>query len=89
MPYVTQSLDTTEAAERAQIKVLRRLGPGKRLEMMRNLSKRTIRMSWSALQRANPGLSERQLQVKAVALWYGEKEAIRLEAALKEKGLWN
>jgi hypothetical protein len=86
--YRTQSPDTSEAAERAQIEVLRRLGPGKRIETMRRLSRSQLKMAWSGLRRAHPQLSERELQVLAVRLWYGEEEAQRLEKALKERGLW-
>lgn len=88
MPYVTQSMDTTEESERIEIEVLRRLGMGKRVEMMRRLSRTQMRMAWQGLRRANPTLTERELQVKAVALWYGEEHAKRLEVGLKERGLW-
>ena len=89
MPYETQSPDTSEAAERAQIAIMRRLGPGKRLEMMRRLSRSQLKLAWSGLKRANPALSERELQVRAVELWYGAEHAQRLQAKLKERGLWS
>ena len=89
MPYVTQSPDTTEAAERMQVAVLRRLGAGKRFETMRRLSRTQSKLARSALRRAHPHLSERELQVKAVELWYGAEHARRLETALKERGRWS
>jgi hypothetical protein len=89
MPYKTQSPDTSEAAERAQIEIMRRLGPGKRFEMMRRLSRSQLKMAWSGLKRANPTLSERELQVKAVELWYGLDDARRLREKLQERGLWS
>ena len=87
--YKTQSPDTSVEAERAQIEILRRMGPGKRLEMMRRLSRSQLKMAWSALNRAYPHLSERELQVKAVELWHGPAYAELLKAALKERGLWS
>lgn len=88
MGYKTQSEDTTEAADRLWFENLRRLGPGKRLEIARNLSRRQRNAAWSGLRRANPHLSERELQVKAVEIWYGAELAAQLEAALKERGQW-
>jgi len=88
MAYVTQSPDTTEAAERVQFEMLRRFGPGRRIEMMRRLSRTQLKLAWSGLKRGNPTLTERELQVKAVSLWYGEEHAQRLEKALKETGRW-
>ena len=88
MAYVTQSSDTTEAAERAQIEVLRRIGMDGRVRMMRRLSLTQRSMAWAALKKANPRLSEVELKVKAVAIWYGEEHAAVLEAALRERGEW-
>lgn len=88
MAYRTQSMDTSFEAEQFQIEVLRRLGPQKRLETMRKLSRSQKRWAWNALMRAHPHLSPRELQVKAVELWYGADLAQKLEIALKERGKW-
>ena len=89
MPYKTQSSDTTKDAEMQQIAVLRRLGMKKRVAAMRRLSRSQLQMAWAALKKANPQKSERELQVHAVKLWYGEEHALRLEEALKERGKWS
>jgi hypothetical protein len=89
MAYKTQSMDTTEAAERYLFANLRRKSPGARLAMMQRLSSMQLNLAWSGLKRANPHLTQRELQVKAVRLWYGEDDARRLEAELKKRGLWN
>jgi len=89
MPYVTESADITEEEERLQIEAIRRLGPARRIEIMRRLSKSQLETEWHELQNANPNLSERELQVKAVSIWYGEEFGQRLEKALKETGRWS
>ena len=87
MPYRTQSPDTNERMERLQFELLRRHGPGKRLAAARALSRAQVRRAWSGLKRAHPALSERELQVLAVRLWYGEELGARLETALKKREL--
>lgn len=89
MAYRTQSSDTSRETERAQIEILRRLGPRKRLETLRKLSRGQKKLAWSALLRSHPHLSPRELQVKAVEIWYGAEHAQRLEAALRERGKWS
>lgn len=89
MPYKTQSLDTSESADRAYFDLLRRMGQGKRVERMRRLSATQRRCAFQALKKAMPHLSQRELQVEAVSRWYGKAEAQRLERALKESGRWN
>ncbi len=89
MGYKTQSEDTSEEAERRLFANLKRLSPAKRLEIARSLSKRQRNAAWAGLRRANAELSERQLQVRAVEIWYGEELAKRLEKALKDTGRWS
>lgn len=88
MPYRTQSSDTPREIEERQIEVMRRLGPGKKLEKMRKLSRGQKQMAWSGLVRSFPHLSPRELQVKAVELWYGSELASQLEQTLKDRGKW-
>lgn len=88
MGYRTQSSDTSREVEEKQVEVMRRLGPGKKLEVMRKLSRSQKQMAWSALNRSFPHLSPRELQVKAVELWYGVELAAQLEQTLKERDLW-
>lgn len=89
MAYKTQSPDTSREAEEIQFAALRRMKSGKRLEMSRRLSQQQFKWAWSALKRTNPQLSERELQVKAVSLWYGDDAGRQLEAALRARDLWN
>ncbi|RYG59072.1 hypothetical protein EON80_26140 [bacterium] len=56
---------------------------------MRRLSIEKRRELWEAVKAANPNSSEREWQVEFVRNNYGEENAIRFEAALKERGLWN
>jgi len=89
MPYRTQSSDTPRSIEEKQLEILRRLGPSKRLETMRKLSRGQKQMAWSALRRTFPELSPRELQVKAVELWFGSELSIRLEQMLEERNKWS
>ncbi|BCM91799.1 hypothetical protein IAD21_03675 [Abditibacteriota bacterium] len=89
MPYRTQSSDTSRAVEEKQVEILRRLGPSKRLETMRKLSRGQKQMAWSALQRSFPKMSPRELQVKAVELWFGRELSVQLEQTLKERNRWS
>ena len=82
-------MDTSESADRAYFDLLRRLGQGKRVERMRRLSMTQRRCALQAIRKAKPHLSERELQVEAVARWYGEEAGQRLEQALKETGRWS
>ena len=68
MAYRTQSEDTSEAAERAQTEILRRLGPRGRAKMASRLTARNWAGMQRALRRAHPDWSEQQLRVEWVAL---------------------
>lgn len=89
MAYKTQSPDTSRETEEIQFKALRRMSGKQRLQLTRRLSQQQLKWAWSALKRANPQLSERELQVKAVSLWYGSEAGERLECGLRARGLWN
>lgn len=67
----TQSSDTHPDMERVQIEMLRKLDVAGRIGLARSLSRTAMRLSWQALEKANPGATEDELKVMFVALNYG------------------
>jgi hypothetical protein len=84
---ITQSFDTYLNAEETQISLIRKSSIAKRISMVRSLSQTTIQLSRRAISRANPGLSEQELNLIFVAYHYGENLANRLRAYMEQKQL--
>ena len=82
---VTQSIDTHPKAEEFQISLLRKATIAKRLSIMRSLSQTTIQLSRRAIQRANPTLSDDDLDLAFVAYHYGAELAKRLRRYLEQR----
>ena len=78
----TQSTDTHPDAERVQIELLRRATVAQRVELARSLSGTTMQLARRAIRRANPGASERDVDLTFVALHYGQALADKLRAYL-------
>ena len=53
--------------------------------MVRSLSQTTIQLSRRAISRANPGLSEQELNLIFVAYHYGDELANRLRAHMENR----
>lgn len=77
--------DTSPEAERVQIALLRRAGPGRRFDLMRSLTATTVALSRRAIQRANPDLSQHELDLRFVELHYGRELAGRLRTYLENR----
>ena len=75
---ITQSPDTALQAERVQIELIRESSVSRRISRVRSLSQTAIYLSRRAIQRTNPSLSKRELDLAFVANHYGEKLAERL-----------
>ena len=77
---ISQSPDTCSQAEKVQIELIRKSSISKRVSRVRSLSLTTFYLSRRAIQRANPFLSEREVDLAFVANQYGEKlaECLRL-----------
>lgn len=82
-----QSRDTHPEIERIQIEMLRKAGPTERVRLARSLSQSVMQMSWNAIRKANPQVSEEEINILFVALNYGEDLAggLRAYLALHEK----
>jgi hypothetical protein len=75
---ITQSLDTTPQAEKVQIELIRKSSVSMRISRVRSLSQTVIFLSRRAIRRANPSLSEREVDIAFVELHYGKDLAERL-----------
>lgn len=72
--------DTHPEAERVQLELLRGRSPAERFALTRSLSTSAIQMARRALEKANPGLSKRELDLLFVESHYGSEIANRLRA---------
>jgi hypothetical protein len=74
--------DTHPDAEKVQIELLRKATFAQRWAKMASLTAFTVNLSRRAIAEANPGLSQRELDLKFVELSYGRDLAERLRAYL-------
>ncbi len=74
--------DTHPDAERVQIELLRRATPERRAALALALSQHVAQLTRKAIRRANPGASETEIDLKYVALQYGQDLADRVRAYL-------
>jgi hypothetical protein len=84
---ITQSDDTAPEAEKVQIELIRAASVAKRISLARSLSATAMFLSRRAIQRANPSLSEREVELAFVANHYGQDLAERLRLYLKREQL--
>jgi hypothetical protein len=83
----SQSPDTTVEAEKVQIDLIRKASICKRISVARSLSQTTMYLARRAIQRANPALSEREVDLAFVEKHYGKKLAENLRLYMKSKRL--
>ena len=84
---IGQSPDTTPEAEKVQIELIRKSSIAKRISVVRSLSRMTMFLSRRAIRRANPSLSEREVDLVFVELHYGKELAQQLRLYMEHKGL--
>jgi hypothetical protein len=84
---ISQSPDTAPQAEKVQIGLIRKSSISKRVSRVLSLSQTTMYLSRRAIQRANPLLSEREVDLAFVANHYGESLAERLRSYMEHKRL--
>lgn len=82
---ITQSADTNPKVEKFQISLIRQASIAKRIARMRSLSQTVVQLSRRAIMRANPDLSERELNLIFVSYHYGTELADRLRKYLDRK----
>ena len=74
----TQSADTDARSERVLLELLRKKSPADKVAQVRALSQLVIGLSRRALERANPGKSQTELDLLFIRLHYGEELARRV-----------
>jgi hypothetical protein len=72
---MTQLSDTDEKIEKIQIALIRKLSTTERLSILLSLSRTVINLSRRAIRRANPEISERELNCKFLMYHYGNEIA--------------
>jgi hypothetical protein len=82
---ICQSSDTRPQAEKVQIELIRQLSVAQRISIVRSLSQMTMFLSRRAIQRANPLMSEREIDLAFVELHYGKDLAGRLRSYIENK----
>jgi hypothetical protein len=80
-----RSVDTDPDAERVQIDLLRRAGPGRRARMALDLSAQVIDLARRAIRRSHPDLSEEDVHLRFVELNYGSDLASELRRYLASR----
>lgn len=84
---ISQSPDTSSGAEKVQIELIRESSVSMRISKVRSLSQTTMYLSRRAIQRSNPFLSEREVDLAFVANHYGENLAECLRLYMEHKQL--
>jgi len=77
--------DTNPESEKVHIACIRNMSVAKRLANMKALTELTIRLSRRAILRRNPGFTKWDVDVRFVALHYGDDLAERLKQYWNEK----
>ena len=84
---IAQLSDTDIRIEKIRITLIRKLNTSERVSRLRSLSQTVINLSRRAIRRANPKLSEKELNYKFVAYHYGDEIAERLKKYLTSRTL--
>jgi hypothetical protein len=81
----TQSPDTHPKTEKVLISLIQKASPAQKIHQVRSLSQTVMLLSKRAIARANPDLSQRELDLLFVSYHYGEDLADRLRKYLEER----
>ena len=82
---ICQSPDTSPQAEKVQIELIRNSSVAERISRVRSLSHTVMFLARRAIQRANPSMSEREVDLAFVELHYGKDMARRLALHLERR----
>ncbi len=80
---ISQSPDTSDQAERVQIELIRKSSVSMRVSKVRSLSQTTIYLARRAIQRTNPSLSKREIDMTFIANHYGDELAKHLRSYIE------
>jgi hypothetical protein len=79
----TISRDTHPDAEKIQIELIRKADFSKRMSLLASMTETIRLLSFRAIKRANPGLSDRECDILFVEYHYGKELAKKLKKYLE------
>ena len=82
---ISQSPDTAPQAEKVQIELIRESSVSRRISTLRSLSQTAMHLSRRAIRRANPSMSERDVDIAFVENHYGQDLAEELRLYLERR----
>ncbi len=82
---ITQSQDTSPEAEKKQIELLCKSSVSRRISLVRSLSQTVMYLSRRAIKRANPFMSEQEVDIAFVENHYGRELAERLRMYMEQR----
>jgi|WetSurMetagenome_2_1015567.scaffolds.fasta_scaffold182472_2 hypothetical protein len=82
---ISQSPDTSLDAEKVQIELFRKSSISRRISIVRSISQTVMYLSRRAIKRANPSMSEQEVDIAFVENHYGHDLAERLRQYLEQK----
>jgi hypothetical protein len=80
---ICQSPDTDPRAEKVLIELIRKSSVAERISRVRSLSQTVMFLSRRAIQRANPCMTEREVNLAFVELHYGKALAEQLRSYME------
>ena len=83
----SQSPDTIAEVEKVQIDLIRKASICKRISVARSLSQTVMYLARRAIRRANPSMSEQEVDLAFVENHYGKKLAESLRLYMESKRL--
>ncbi len=81
----TQSMDTSPEAERVQIELIRKASPARLFGMVRSMSQTMIQASRQTLRQLHPDVTQEDLNLLFIELYYGKDLAERVRVHLEKR----
>jgi hypothetical protein len=78
-------MDTSPEAERVQIELLRKASLTKKFGIVRSLSQSLIQASRRNIRQVHPNVSEEELHLLLIEMYYGKELAERLRLGLERR----
>jgi len=82
---ITQSPDTSPEAERVQIELIRKMSPTRKLNLVRSMTRTMIQASRENIRSLHPHLSEEELNLLFIELYYGKDLSDRVRVDLERR----
>ncbi len=82
---VTQSVDTHPEIEKVQLSLIKKASISKRLSRARSLSQSVIQLSRRAIMRANPDLSQEDVNLAFLEYHYGNDLSCSVREYLRKR----